>query len=340
MLADNSMNFETNEDIQTNNGAETSSPIETETTETQLDSLEKAMQELRLAESQSIIDWITEFLNYPVDKFENEIQKSNLIDIVLLMEQLSQASGIHSVQTKTEILKKQFDELKSKSVSPKEKEEQQDLLNRFMAAYSVCTSQTAESTLLTDTEEIATETNELSEDDLEEHVVENLRKAEAEQLNEVINEFLGYSDDKFEEGVQNSNLLDIVLLMEELSKQNDIKSIQSKVRILKKQFDKIHSKRVKEEEKEEQQRLSARFHAAYSVYTKNKAEFDKQQEAERQKNTELKKQLLEQLKSLIEDVNNIEPVRTIQERWKQIGQVLSSEHENINQTYRHYIDTF
>ena len=173
-----------------------------------------------------------------------------------------------------------------------------------------------------------------------EKAIEELRKAEAEQLNEVVTEFLSLTDEKFESGVQTSNLPDIVLLMEGLSKQPDIKTIQSKVRFVKKQYDHLTSVRPKEEEKDEHQQFVSRFHTAYSAFSKKKSEFDKQQEEERQKNTDEKKELLEKLKDLIMDVNSIDQVRAIQEKWKNLGQVISSESDNINKTYKAYIDSF
>lgn len=87
------------------------------------------------------------------------------------------------------------------------------------------------------------------------------------------------------------------------------------------------------------------FKSVYMDYKRERAEFIKVQETERQENLEKKKALIEQLKALVDkedgDVQASFPaLREIQAKWKEIGQVPASDFRNINETYQHQMEKF
>ncbi len=86
------------------------------------------------------------------------------------------------------------------------------------------------------------------------------------------------------------------------------------------------------------------FKSAYNEYKKERAEFNLQQEKEREHNLELKQQVIADLKALLdkqEDVNATFPAfREIQNRWREIGPVPVTAFRNLNETYQLYVEQF
>ena len=86
------------------------------------------------------------------------------------------------------------------------------------------------------------------------------------------------------------------------------------------------------------------FKSAYTEYKKERAEFNEKQEKEREHNLELKQQVIDDLKALLdkqEDVNATFPAfREIQNRWREIGPVPATAFRNINETYQLYVEQF
>ena len=86
------------------------------------------------------------------------------------------------------------------------------------------------------------------------------------------------------------------------------------------------------------------FKDLYNRYRKEKAEFNKQLEREREANLAAKEQVIADLKALIEkqeDVNATFPeFREIQNRWRTIGPVPAQSFRNINETYQLYVEQF
>lgn len=86
------------------------------------------------------------------------------------------------------------------------------------------------------------------------------------------------------------------------------------------------------------------FKDLYNRYRKEKAEFNKQLEKEREANLAAKEQVIADLKVLIEkqeDVNATFPeFREIQNRWRTIGPVPAQSFRNINETYQLYVEQF
>lgn len=86
------------------------------------------------------------------------------------------------------------------------------------------------------------------------------------------------------------------------------------------------------------------FKELYNRYRKEKAEYNRQLEKERETNLAAKEQVIADLKALIEkqeDVNATFPeFREIQNRWRSVGPVPAQNFRNINETYQLYVEQF
>ena len=90
--------------------------------------------------------------------------------------------------------------------------------------------------------------------------------------------------------------------------------------------------------------VEAGFKDLYNKYRKERAEYNKQLDKEREQNLALKEAVIADLKALVEkqeDVNATFPeFREIQNRWKAIGAVPAQNYRNINETYQLYVEQF
>ena len=90
--------------------------------------------------------------------------------------------------------------------------------------------------------------------------------------------------------------------------------------------------------------VEAGFKDLYNRYRKERAEYNKQLDKEREHNLALKEAVIADLKALLEkqeDVNATFPeFREIQSRWKAIGPVPAQSYRNINETYQLYVEQF
>ena len=86
------------------------------------------------------------------------------------------------------------------------------------------------------------------------------------------------------------------------------------------------------------------FKELYNTYRKERADFNKQLEKEREHNLALKEAVIADLKALLEkqeDVNATFPeFREIQNRWRAVGPVPAQSYRNINETYQLYVEQF
>ena len=86
------------------------------------------------------------------------------------------------------------------------------------------------------------------------------------------------------------------------------------------------------------------FKALYVNYKKERAEYNKQLEKEREQNLAQKEAIVADLKALLEkqeDVNETFPqFREIQNRWRAVGPVPAQSYRNINETYQLYVEQF
>ncbi len=90
--------------------------------------------------------------------------------------------------------------------------------------------------------------------------------------------------------------------------------------------------------------LERGFKDLYNKYKKERAEYNRQLEKEREENLAKKEAVIADLKALLEkqeDVNATFPeFREIQNRWRAIGPVPATSYRNINETYQLYVEQF
>ena len=86
------------------------------------------------------------------------------------------------------------------------------------------------------------------------------------------------------------------------------------------------------------------FKEIYNTYRKERAEYNRQLEKERESNLAHKEAVIADLKALLEkqeDVNATFPeFREIQNRWRAVGPVPAQNYRNINETYQLYVEQF
>ena len=86
------------------------------------------------------------------------------------------------------------------------------------------------------------------------------------------------------------------------------------------------------------------FKDLYNAYKKDRAEYNRQLEKEREQNLALKEAIIADLKLLLdkqEDVNATFPeFREIQNRWRSVGPVPAQNYRNLNETYQLYVEQF
>jgi len=86
------------------------------------------------------------------------------------------------------------------------------------------------------------------------------------------------------------------------------------------------------------------FKNLYNEYKKERAEYNRQLEKEREDNLAKKEAVIADLKALLEkqeDVNATFPeFREIQNRWRSVGPVPAQSYRNINETYQLYVEQF
>ena len=86
------------------------------------------------------------------------------------------------------------------------------------------------------------------------------------------------------------------------------------------------------------------FKEIYNTYRKERAEYNRQLEKEREQNLVQKEAVIADLKALLEkqdDVNDTFPAfREIQNRWRAIGPVPAQNYRNVNETYQLYVEQF
>ena len=84
------------------------------------------------------------------------------------------------------------------------------------------------------------------------------------------------------------------------------------------------------------------FKSLYADYKRERAEFNRQQDAEKAENLTRKQAVIEQLRSLVESQEevNFPAFRELQDRWRSIGQVPVANYRDINDTYQFYVEKF
>lgn len=86
------------------------------------------------------------------------------------------------------------------------------------------------------------------------------------------------------------------------------------------------------------------FKAIYMKYKKERAEYNKKVEAEREDNLAKKQAVIDELKALVEKQDDLGAAfpafRDLQARWRAIGPVPAQNFRNLNDTYQFYVEQF
>lgn len=86
------------------------------------------------------------------------------------------------------------------------------------------------------------------------------------------------------------------------------------------------------------------FKAIYADYKKERAEFNRQQEAVREENLKKKQTIIDELKAIVEgqdDVSAMFPAfRELQNRWRDAGPVPATAYRDVNDTYQFFVEKF
>ena len=153
---------------------------------------------------------------------------------------------------------------------------------------------------------------------------------------------------------QGKSLSELVASLQEVAASEDRMSLYKKVEAIKAAFYKklqkeketalLKAEEVLEDAANPFLAIEEGFKEVYAQYKKERAQYNEKMEQERKHNLELKKQVIEDLKALIEkqeDVNATFPAfREIQNRWREIGPVPAGDVADINKTYFLYVEQF
>ena len=122
-------------------------------------------------------------------------------------------------------------------------------------------------------------------------------------------------------------------------------------------YKKLHSLNDTEKESEEEETetdsekqektlhpLEIKFKQVHNKYRKLKSEFRKNREKEEEKNLKIKQQIIVDIDLLIKEEESIkttfEKFRTLQNKWKNTGNVPLKENNNLWQSYHHHVEMF
>ena len=90
--------------------------------------------------------------------------------------------------------------------------------------------------------------------------------------------------------------------------------------------------------------IEAGFKSLYVKYKKERAEYNKEQDAQREENLKVKQAIIEELKALVEDPGDIggafPKFRDIQNRWRETGPVPQQNFRDVNDTYQLFVTKF
>ncbi len=153
------------------------------------------------------------------------------------------------------------------------------------------------------------------------------------------------------------NKQELVELLEEVVEEKDISVIKKQVVEIKTHFIKLNKEEIaselqdfiseggnEEEFVHNEDTIENRFNVAFGVYRHNKAKFSEQLEKQKIVNLQLKHDILEELKELINSEETLKKTydefKAIQERWKEIGMVPAAELSELWKNYHFLVEKF
>lgn len=200
------------------------------------------------------------------------------------------------------------------------------------------------------TAEMAPEVKTLAEPE----AISKLSAAEEEAINEVIDAEVAAAESA-EIDFSHMDREQLVSLLEETVKNEDVNYIKSKVAQIKVAYLAIANKERQEQYQdaaasEEAENfevvdpLEERFKSAFGIYKHNKFRFTEDQEKIKVQNLEAKKKILDELKVLINSEETLKKTydefKALQDTWKGIGMVPKAEAQGLWQNYHFLIEKF
>ena len=199
-----------------------------------------------------------------------------------------------------------------------------------------------------------TDENPVDETKQEVEVVEN--------INNDLSLEMGEDDEEIEEteteyDFSTCNKLQLIEILEETVQDTDVVKIKDKVvsiksnflRICKEERDKEMEQFIldggdKENYEHVEDPLEVRFKAAFNIFRDNKLKYNEAVEEQKVVNLQQKNAILEELKQLINSEETLKKTydefRTLQDKWKEIGQVPAGEITNLWNNYHFLIEKF
>ena len=180
-----------------------------------------------------------------------------------------------------------------------------------------------------------------------------------ENIQEIVSdvvEKVGEATEKVETSIENladKSLAELSEMFQKLKDGADSMARSKEAESIKSAFYKLLGKLKGENGVEDQETPSSEnpfvaveenFKALYADYKKERAEFNKEQDAKREENLKAKQAIIEELKQLVEkedEVNTSFPAfRELQNRWREAGPVPVTAYRDINDTYQFYVEKF
>lgn len=183
-----------------------------------------------------------------------------------------------------------------------------------------------------------------------------------EVLPEIVTD--GDIEDEDEEDVQDVQIdvegkskEELATMLEEIVVEPDVTKIKDQVTAIRVRFMKLNKEDLdkemeaflegggdKESYQHEMDDAEKRFNAAFGIFKANRAKQNEMIDAQKLENLAQKKSILEELKQLIASEETLKKTyddfRTLQEKWKGIGQVPATENANLWNTYHFLVEKF
>ncbi len=150
--------------------------------------------------------------------------------------------------------------------------------------------------------------------------------------------------------LENLSLDELIVSLRQIGASEDRMERGKEVEAVKSAFYKLLGKLKAEAEaagENVEEKFSAQeeaFKMVYSDYKKEKAVYNREQDALRTENLEKKKAVLAELKELVENLNDVQTafpaLREIQAKWRAIGPVPAADFRDINDTYQFLVEKF
>ena len=182
--------------------------------------------------------------------------------------------------------------------------------------------------------------------------VEELYEKAKDAVEDVIDEVSDKAEDVSDkvEDLADKSLEELSELFDKIKSGADRMSRSKEVESIKSAFYKLLTKLKGDDAESESSRnnpfdaVEQNFKAMYADYKKERLEFNKAQEQQREENLAKKQAIIEELKALVEGADDVSAqfpaFRELQNRWREAGPVPAKSYRDINDLYQFYVEKF